>query len=246
MTPLPDDATCLGCGYRLRGLPEPRCPECGRGFAFNDRLTYRSQWPADQVDKLRRRQRRHARRDRLFRAAGARYGPAWAIVAIVAALIAGAQPSFAGLWWLFLVPAGICLLELWAAWAGRTLRKEGVDVPERRWRPGRWIYPIAVAVAVLHLSMAPLFWLHRPVFEAAADRVGPGETLPGGQIGIYRVDSVRRCAHGVHVVIDNGSSYWWWRELPGFFRRDAPGRCWHLADTFNLPLGGGWTAKIAY
>ena len=23
---------CLGCGYLLKGLPEPRCPECGRPF----------------------------------------------------------------------------------------------------------------------------------------------------------------------------------------------------------------------
>ncbi len=23
---------CLGCEYDLRGLPEPRCPECGRAF----------------------------------------------------------------------------------------------------------------------------------------------------------------------------------------------------------------------
>jgi hypothetical protein len=23
---------CLGCGYDLHGLPENRCPECGRGF----------------------------------------------------------------------------------------------------------------------------------------------------------------------------------------------------------------------
>jgi hypothetical protein len=23
---------CLTCGYDLRGLPEPRCPECGRAF----------------------------------------------------------------------------------------------------------------------------------------------------------------------------------------------------------------------
>lgn len=24
--------TCIGCGYLLYGLPEPRCPECGRPF----------------------------------------------------------------------------------------------------------------------------------------------------------------------------------------------------------------------
>jgi hypothetical protein len=30
--PLPESASCLGCGYALRGLPEARCPECGRRF----------------------------------------------------------------------------------------------------------------------------------------------------------------------------------------------------------------------
>jgi hypothetical protein len=29
---LPADACCCGCGYALRDLPEPRCPECGRAF----------------------------------------------------------------------------------------------------------------------------------------------------------------------------------------------------------------------
>ncbi len=28
----PSKARCLGCGYLLRGLPAPRCPECGRSF----------------------------------------------------------------------------------------------------------------------------------------------------------------------------------------------------------------------
>ena len=27
-----DNGFCLGCGYALRGLGDPRCPECGRGF----------------------------------------------------------------------------------------------------------------------------------------------------------------------------------------------------------------------
>ena len=29
---VPDTAACLGCGYLLRSLPEPRCPEYGRMF----------------------------------------------------------------------------------------------------------------------------------------------------------------------------------------------------------------------
>ncbi len=40
---IPDTAVCLGCGYSLRGLPEERCPECGRSFSWNDATTYRVQ-----------------------------------------------------------------------------------------------------------------------------------------------------------------------------------------------------------
>lgn len=31
---------CLDCGYILDGLPEPRCPECGRAFDPGDAATY--------------------------------------------------------------------------------------------------------------------------------------------------------------------------------------------------------------
>lgn len=34
-------AACLTCGYRLVGLPEPTCPECGRPFDPDDADTYR-------------------------------------------------------------------------------------------------------------------------------------------------------------------------------------------------------------
>ena len=39
-TPVPEQAVCLGCGYRLRGLPSQVCPECGRWFDPNDPSTY--------------------------------------------------------------------------------------------------------------------------------------------------------------------------------------------------------------
>ena len=32
LEPLSTQARCLGCGYLLEGLPENRCPECGREF----------------------------------------------------------------------------------------------------------------------------------------------------------------------------------------------------------------------
>ena len=31
---------CRGCGYRISELPEPRCPECGRGFDPTDSRTF--------------------------------------------------------------------------------------------------------------------------------------------------------------------------------------------------------------
>jgi hypothetical protein len=37
---LPEDACCLKCGYLLRGLSKPRCPECGRYFDRADPCTY--------------------------------------------------------------------------------------------------------------------------------------------------------------------------------------------------------------
>ena len=40
---LPDHKRCLGCGYILDGLPEPRCPECGRAFNGDDVLSYMTQ-----------------------------------------------------------------------------------------------------------------------------------------------------------------------------------------------------------
>lgn len=39
LTPAPPKR-CLQCGYILEGLPEPRCPECGRRFDPCDRRTY--------------------------------------------------------------------------------------------------------------------------------------------------------------------------------------------------------------
>jgi len=33
------DSFCIGCGYSLRGLPSPRCPECGRQFDPTDPAT---------------------------------------------------------------------------------------------------------------------------------------------------------------------------------------------------------------
>ncbi len=47
---VPNDSQCLGCGYKLRELQEPVCPECARAFDPDDPTTY-------NVDPVRRRKR---------------------------------------------------------------------------------------------------------------------------------------------------------------------------------------------
>ena len=37
---VPEEARCLGCGYWLRGLTTPMCPECGRAFDPGDLSTF--------------------------------------------------------------------------------------------------------------------------------------------------------------------------------------------------------------
>lgn len=37
---LNEHATCIGCGYRLHGLTQDRCPECGRSFDPDDWRTF--------------------------------------------------------------------------------------------------------------------------------------------------------------------------------------------------------------
>ncbi|UCE58869.1 MAG: hypothetical protein JSU63_15685 [Phycisphaerales bacterium] len=38
--PIPDAAVCIQCSYLLRGLENPRCPECGQSFDPDDPPTY--------------------------------------------------------------------------------------------------------------------------------------------------------------------------------------------------------------
>ena len=43
---MPAEARCLTCGYLLRGLPEPVCPECGRRFDPADTSTFDTRPPS--------------------------------------------------------------------------------------------------------------------------------------------------------------------------------------------------------
>jgi len=38
------DQACRRCGYNLRGLNDPRCPECGTTFIFRGSVTAEAAW----------------------------------------------------------------------------------------------------------------------------------------------------------------------------------------------------------
>ena len=54
---------CPRCHYNLRGLAEPRCPECGRGFDPSDPRTYSFTPRSDRLRKAARRDVRVAAGD---------------------------------------------------------------------------------------------------------------------------------------------------------------------------------------
>lgn len=48
--PVPDlGLRCIGCGYRLYGLPSHRCPECGRDFTLDEHIP-RGDFPTVIID----------------------------------------------------------------------------------------------------------------------------------------------------------------------------------------------------
>jgi hypothetical protein len=42
---------CLDCNYSLKGLPQNRCPECGRQFNLDDSRTFNSERPLRWIDR---------------------------------------------------------------------------------------------------------------------------------------------------------------------------------------------------
>lgn len=54
-TGLDEDIPCPGCGYNLRGLTVPRCPECGNEFDWADIPEMRPSPPLVSPETVRRR-----------------------------------------------------------------------------------------------------------------------------------------------------------------------------------------------
>ena len=204
---VPDTAACNHCGYALRDLPKPTCPECGRDFdpsdpaSFVDLATWRfwHRWASPPRD--------------------------WHLIAMVTisavGLLSATAPerSFACLLMGRFIPAlpppvqltaGFLFVAPMADYAVRTgaalLKRaaRGAHTPAapdpRRWR---WLVTplcvvLVVAATLTDWPMRVRFLVSLPAFQAAATRsLGRTPRWTGPQrIGLYRIEGIMSDAPG--------------------------------------------------
>lgn len=232
---VPPGATCSSCRYDLRGLTEPRCPECGTAFSL------RQLWA----------EHRGAVVKRPFDAAAARslrQPTAWAITA------AGLGVAFE---WSRGLPARIgdppsmvaVGAVLWAAgaWGMRLAERQRtfarVDVPPAAARRRGWTWigvPLAVALAVACLfesSWARVwiaFELSRSRLDGLAAAVETSRAdAPDQQVGRFPAAAIRPTADGMNFRV-NGL----YEARLAHTTTGRPPVRWPAAS----PLRGGWYA----
>ncbi len=235
---VPEHAQCLGCGYALRGLGRPVCPECGRAFIPSDTTTFRN-------PNLVPRWREIAKPPGPLECAAALF-----IAAV--ALVGASQPppvtrqetgSMVYTLAVFLLGAPVfwALFWLWCARIIATLvarEPSAVQGPETRARrPFRWLaLPLAIALVVSTLlDPWPLrlrFYASRSSFDAAVAAVRAGSFSTPTWVGLYRVESAKSYSKrdgGLEIEFETN-----WMEGFGFMYADTP-----------APLEYGWDMMLA-
>ncbi len=235
---LPDSASCLGCGYSLRGLPEAVCPECGRAFIPDDPTTYkdgkaRIRWPFLPTPP-----------------------PGWHAIALAVAaayvLYASSEPgtpAFLGLACVVMLLGPVAVAVLVIEYVGRIVavradrERRALDRPVSK-QGGRWRWAVlplflALLLSVLHWSW-PLrlrFHLSRPSFEQAVERVqaGAASATLGGRIGLYEVRDIHVYGSGDILFRTGGSPFddddgfiYLSDDTPTWTRQMRLARCWYL------------------
>jgi hypothetical protein len=160
-TPAKPTMYCKGCGYVLDGLPENRCPECGREFDPNIPGTFSDQPPLHPVKVL------------LLKPIG---WPTFLLAgaASVMWLLADSPPPPGKHPWLLLALAVWFMVSAW--WSVRVLAILVVWVCNlnRRYRPGKYVWRWLIPPLLLALSVAGetydvkfrlWFFLSKPAME---------------------------------------------------------------------------------
>jgi hypothetical protein len=198
------DASCVGCGYSLRGLGERRCPECGRAF---DPQVVRTMNVGRPLGRIAR---------RLLAPVGR---PTWRLHAIAVAAF------FWGWGWLpgALAVSAYALLLLLALYAYRFSRLLLREIIIWRYRQPRGQLPAlsgaryapALSLLILFTCVAfnlPLRATLRVSTWIASDELWrmyaidpmPSETIGPRFVGLMYAEAVRVTPGGVSVHVANG------------------------------------------
>lgn len=202
---LPDDspARCRACGYALRGLTEPRCPECGRAFDPADsRTVYLGRVPGWFARLLLR-------------------PPGWPLQSCLTllALLALFSVSTPGGYFLVDLLAYFGLAVLGFVWLMRLVLAIAAAVYYRHAlaRAWRWaLVPVAIAVVIVLVRARVPLRLRFELSHGALDRLAAGvvsgtvdpNDVVGHWVGTYPVERVERLPGGMRFIVrDTGFLY---------------------------------------
>ncbi|MEW6251852.1 MAG: hypothetical protein AB1716_14495 [Planctomycetota bacterium] len=189
LLPADSPAMCLGCGYRLRGLTQPRCPECGRAFDPRDPATWR----------------RPSRRWEMAEPPGRLFHIP--LAALCGWLLIQAGWPGESCFTLSVILVVFALMSGWTlgllAFIGCALLRRPESLTQwALWR--KWLKAPSIVAALILLLGAevPLPAMDRSATGAMSSPVGA--RLPPRWIGLYRAKSAERIPGGVRFVVDDG------------------------------------------
>lgn len=200
---------CLNCNYPLRGLVEPRCPECGRPFDPTDATTMNIGRPLSSWCRARLRPP-----NQWFNAV--------AVVAGVWTLAAWSGPDAYLLMLLGALGLWLLIGVWWALRAALWVLIAALKRQPHYWHQWSWLrWTVAPLVAAVVIGLLALrgpfraaFLVSRPALEARARALLDGTdssalaTRPGW-IGLFPIDSIEH----------QGEAVYFWVAGVGFFDR---------------------------
>jgi hypothetical protein len=243
---LTDWGSCLGCRYPLRGLSSvTRCPECGRTFDAGDPRTMRLPRPPGWFV------RRISRPvDRVT---------AWTPVAAFVLILWGARlPGWNNLstscgiivWIAILIGHGAGMLLRALMVVCRALPRAVLVVDRSFQRRAAVMLFASALLLAFPLPTYIGFALSRGAFDRAAAKLLARPFLErpeGGRwIGLYYVDVIDRCPHGLEFSIRGLTTNVFplhpaWGSDLGFIYKNEPGECVNHHPVGHH-LGGNWYA----
>lgn len=232
---------CARCGYSLRGLPEPRCPECGRPFDPSSRetfLTGRQRWLLGPTAR------------RLLAPPTYRLHIACALASLMV-LYGYSVPGLI----LPVAHAGFsCWLIVMAVWAGRLSLSIGIELLYRppfscsriswRWFAAPLLVLFTALLCICRVPTYVVFAASKPSLDAlAAEAVSTPFSQPLTQtwVGVYPVKRIRRINGGVRIGIRGsyglGGGFAWFPQGPPVTREYIYTRIW---DAWYAWYDSGW------